>query len=212
MAQKRRSRKSSRRVDPIDQFINAMARPEVAGLLLILLSVFTLLSLLTGSRGEITVWWIGQLERLVGMGVWGLPLVTAALGLWIVIRAIERMPDLPWQRPAGFAVLFLVYIVGAALLVDHGRVAAGGLLGAELATRLYDSVGLWAAWSVVTFAGVIGVVLLTGRLLLDGAQEAANLLQEWVEEMRFRRRAPVMRPPLPIPSGELPWWKRLRER
>lgn len=189
-----------------------MARPEVAGLLLILLSVFTLLSLLTGSRGEITVWWIGQLERLVGMGVWGLPLVTAALGLWIVIRAIERMPDLPWQRPAGFAVLFLVYIVGAALLVDHDRVAAGGLLGAELATRLYDSVGLWAAWSVVTFAGVIGVVLLTGRLLLDGAQEAANLLQEWVEEMRFRRRAPVMRPPLPIPSGELPWWKRLRER
>ncbi|MCC6168083.1 MAG: DNA translocase FtsK 4TM domain-containing protein [Caldilineaceae bacterium] len=212
MAQKRRSRKSSRRVDPIDQFINAMARPEVAGLLLILLSVFTLLSLLTGSRGEITAWWIGQLERLVGMGVWGLPLVTAALGLWIVIRAIERMPDLPWQRPAGFAVLFLVYVVSAALLVDHDSVAAGGLLGAELATRLYDSVGLWAAWSVVTFTGVIGVVLLTDRLLLDGAQQAANLLQEWVEEMRFRRRAPVIRPPLPIPSGELPWWKRLRKR
>ena len=97
MAQKRRTRKK-RTTSPLDQFLATAARPEVLGLLLILLSVFTLLSLVTGSRGQITNWWIESLESIVGIGVWGLPLVTGALGLWVVIRAIERMPDLPWQR------------------------------------------------------------------------------------------------------------------
>lgn len=212
MPQKQRSKKSSRHSDPIDQFVSAIARPETFGLTLIVISVFTLLSLLTGSRGRITSDWIEWLQTFVGMGIWGLPLVTGALGLWIVIRAIERMPDLPWQRPAGIALLFLTYIVGAALLVAHDPVGAGGQLGAELAALLQDSLGQWAAWAIVTFAGVIGIVLLTDRLLLHTAQDGATLLQEWLDDQRYRRQTKAIRPALPIPSGELPWWKRLRER
>jgi S-DNA-T family DNA segregation ATPase FtsK/SpoIIIE len=212
MAQKRRSRKSTRYTNPVDQILATAARPEVLGLLLVLVSVFTLLSLITGSRGQITTAWIGWLEGLVGVGVWGLPLVTGALGIWIVIRAIERMPDLPWQRPAGFAVLFIAYVIGAALLVRNDRLGAGGLLGARLAELLEGSIGLWPAWTVVTVLGIVGVILLTDRLLLNAAEDGAYILQEWIDGYRYRRQTPVIRPALPIPSGEVPWWKRLRER
>src|SRR5688500_5105484 len=109
MAPKRRSRKN-RRYDPIDQILSIASRPEVLGLLLVLLSVFTLLSLLTTTRGAITGQWIDFLEQIFGMGKWGVPLVTGALGLWIVIRAIDRMPDLRWQTPAGSGILFIAYI------------------------------------------------------------------------------------------------------
>jgi S-DNA-T family DNA segregation ATPase FtsK/SpoIIIE len=211
MAQRRRSRKS-RQTNPLEQFLAVAARPEVLGLLLVLLAVFTLLSLITGSRGQITSLWIGWLEDLVGVGVWGLPLVVGALGLWIVIRAIERMPDLPWQRPAGFAVLFVAYVVGAALLIPYDREGAGGVLGAWLAERLDAALGTWAAWSAITFVGVVGIFLLTGRLLVDASQEAAMLLGEWMDGLKQRDAGPVIRPALPIPSGELPWWKRIRER
>ena len=144
MATKKRSRKS-RRYDPIDQILTIAARPEVLGLVLVLLSVFTLLSLLTTTRGVITGQWIDFLQQLFGMGKWGVPLVTGALGLWVVIRAIDRMPDLPWQTPAGSGVLFIAYITAATLLFRDDPTSSGGALGIFLADTLRNALGLWGA-------------------------------------------------------------------
>ena len=124
MAAKRRKRKSKQRFS-INEFLSIAARPEILGLLLVLLSVFTLLSLMTGSRGQVT----RILDQFAGAsgrhGRLGLPLVTGALGLWVVIRAIERMPDLPWQRPAGSGLLLLAYIIAATVLINQDPVASG---------------------------------------------------------------------------------------
>ena len=213
MATKRRSRKKSRSFDPIDQILTIAARPEVLGLVLVLLSVFTLLSLLTTTRGVITGQWIDFLEQLFGMGKWGIPLVTGALGLWVVIRAIDRMPDLPWQTPAGSGVLFVAYITAATLLFRTDPQASGGALGVFLADNLRSALGLWGAWAVVTILVITGIVLLTDRFLLDLAQDTGFLLQDWWEHRRTTPiRMPTIRPALPIPTGEIPWWKRLAER
>lgn len=212
MATKRRSRKS-RRHDPIDQILTMAARPEVLGLVLVLLSVFTLLSLLTTTRGVITGQWIDLLEQLFGMGKWGVPLVTGALGLWVVIRAIDRMPDLPWQTPAGSGILFVAYVTAATLLFRSDPEASGGALGVFLANNLENALGLWGAWSFVTILVITGIVLLTDRFLLDLAQDTAAAIQDWWEyRRRTPMRMPAIRPALPIPSGEIPWWKRLAER
>jgi S-DNA-T family DNA segregation ATPase FtsK/SpoIIIE len=212
MAQKRRTRKS-RRNDPIHQLLTVAARPEVLGLFLVLLAVFTLLSLLTSTRGAITGGWIDLLEQLFGMGKWGIPLVTGALGLWVVIRAIDRMPDLRWQTPAGSGLLFIAYITAASLLFASNPTEAGGALGDLLATLLRNALGLWGAWSIVTILVIIGTVMLTDRLLLDLTLDAAFVVNDWWRD-RDRRptRMPNIRPALPIPSGEIPWWKQLWER
>jgi DNA segregation ATPase FtsK/SpoIIIE, S-DNA-T family len=211
MAQKRRSRKKQH-YDPIDQILTIAARPEVLGLVLILLAVFTLLSLLTTTRGAITGQWIDFLEQLFGMGKWGVPLVTGALGLWIVVRAIERMKDIPWQTPAGSAVLFVAYISAASLLFRDDPANAGGVLGIFLADSLESALGLWGAWAVVTIMIITGLVMLTDRLLLDMAQEISALSQDWWDHRRtIPVRMPNIRPALPIPTGEIPWWKRLAD-
>ncbi|MCC6458509.1 MAG: DNA translocase FtsK [Caldilineaceae bacterium] len=213
MAQKRRSRKSRKKYDPIDQILTVAARPEVLGLVLVLLAVFTLLSLLTSTRGAITGQWIDLLEQLFGMGKWGVPLVTGALGLWVVIRAIDRMPNLPWQTPAGSGILFVAYITAATLLFRSDPASSGGAVGLFLATNLENALGLWGAWSFVTILVITAIVLLTDRLLLDLAQETSALLQDWWDHRRLAPvRMPTIRPALPIPSGEIPWWKRLTER
>jgi S-DNA-T family DNA segregation ATPase FtsK/SpoIIIE len=190
----------------------AASRPEVLGLLLVLLSVFTLLSLLTTTPGTITGQWIDLLAWLFGMGKWGVPLVTAALGLWIVIRAIDRMPDLPWQTPAGSAVLFVAYVTASSLLFRGEPDSSGGWVGNLLAVTLADALGAWGAWTVVTMTVIAGIVLLTDRLLLDMAQDLGEYTQDWWINRRRPMRMPALRPALPIPTGELPWWKRLAER
>ncbi|MEZ4734736.1 MAG: hypothetical protein R3E79_47195 [Caldilineaceae bacterium] len=129
-----------------DWFADLLAliqRPDVMGVTLVLLSVLTLLSLLTSSTGAITGVWIGWLRLLFGVGVWGFPLVTGALGLWMVIRAVENMPDMSWQHPVGFALLFTAAIVGATLWMGPES-NAGGLIGSTLAGALQ---GCWACGS-----------------------------------------------------------------
>ncbi len=211
MAKRRRSRRSKPQPSLLQQLRESLLRAEVMGLSLVLISVFTLLSLLTGSRGQLTGWWIDTLTALVGVGVWGVPLVTGALGLWMVIRAIERMPDLPWQRPVGCALLFFAYITGAALW-SRLEPTAGGWLGNLLATGLSRTLGLWGAWAVTSFLAFSGLTLLTGRRLLHLAERTRSWLDgQWQARPGLGGPVPIQ-PSLPIPSGQVPWWKRLRER
>jgi S-DNA-T family DNA segregation ATPase FtsK/SpoIIIE len=198
-------------------------RAEVLGAVLVLIAVFTLLSLVTGSRGDVTGGWVGILRSLFGSGVWGIPLVTGTLGLWLIIRAIERMPNMSWQRPAGFAVIFMALITAAALRLapDQRQQAAlagagGGELGTAFADGLQGLLGSWGAWAGVTFVFVIGLVLLADQLLVD----AWFWFTDWSNRPRDAAPAarpvtpvpaapPPIKPPVPLPSGVLPWWKRL---
>ncbi|MBX3000273.1 MAG: DNA translocase FtsK [Caldilineaceae bacterium] len=218
MATKKRKKS---KVDTLDTVINAIAvvtRPEVVGLSLIVISVFTLLSLFTDSRGTITGSWIDFLRSLTGTGVWGVPLLTGSVGLWMVIRVIEKMPDLPWQRPAALLLLFLAYVTGATLWIPAVQRAAavmvgggGGQLGLALAGGLESALSVWGAWAIVTFLGITGVILLTDRLLLDLLLDAWDALLDLLDGHKARREEEAidLQPALPIPSGEIPWWKRI---
>lgn len=192
---------------------NPFLRAEVLGTALVVLAVFTLLSLVSGSRGDVTAGWLGLLRSLFGEAVWGIPLVTGILGLWLIIRAIERMPNMSWQRPAGFAVLFLALVTAFALrLPASGRMEAalsgegGGQFGTAIADLLQAALGTWGAWAAVTFLTVTGLAILADRFLLD----AWLSLQQWSHARgEDTAAAAPLRSPISMPSGVLPWWKRL---
>ncbi|BAM01213.1 MULTISPECIES: DNA translocase FtsK [Caldilinea] len=215
---KRSTRTSGQRRQPssgVETLARSLLRAEVGGVLLALLAVFTLLSLLTPTRGQLTGGWVDFLRSLFGWGAWGVPLVLGIWGLWMVIRAIDQMPDLPWQRPAGLASLFIAWITAVSLLVDPElrtqmaqRGDAGGLVGKFLADALQQSIGTAGAWAFVSFLTVTGVFLLFDQRLM----EAWQALQEWSAH-REAHRTPTAtlpgQPVMPMPGGVLPWWKRL---
>nr|HRJ42067.1 DNA translocase FtsK 4TM domain-containing protein [Caldilineaceae bacterium] len=216
-----RRKKKSSELDEILQMLGFLLRTEVQGIVLVLLSVFTLLSLFTNSRGSITGAWIDLVRSLTGDGVWGVPLLTGALGLWMVIRAVDKMPDLPWQKPTGVLLIFLAYITGASLLspsfvrmaqAEQGE--AGGWIGFYLADLLEAALSLWGAWAGVTALAVLGLVLLTDRMLLDIFLDSWDALADMLTERKTVRGEgmPDIQPALPMPSGEIPGWKRLLDR
>ena len=216
-----RRKKKSSELDEILQMLGFLLRTEVQGIVLVLLSVFTLLSLFTNSRGSITGAWIDLVCSLTGDGVWGVPLLTGALGLWMVIRAVDKMPDLPWQKPTGVALIFLAYITGASLfspsyvrLAEAEQGEAGGWIGYYSADLLEAALSLWGAWAAVTGLAVLGIVLLTDRMLLDLFLDSWDALVDMLGERQRNQgeRMPDIQPALPMPSGKIPAWKRLLDR
>jgi len=193
-------------------------RAEVLGAMLVLIAVFTLLSLLTSSRGQLTDGWVVFLRSLFGVGVWWIPVLTGAMGLWLVVRAVERIPNVPWQRPVGMGMLFLAFILAVALLTPGAlrtQLAlegdGGGQVGALFADAFEAILGNWGAWAMVTFLVICGVIFVADRLLVD----SWFALTDWYgrrsahEPAPSLPPAPPLKPPVPLPSGQLPWWKRL---
>ncbi len=200
VAKRRRKKKAT----PLRQLLDGLARiarTEVLGLSFVLISIFTLLSLFTGSRGSVTGLWIDLLRAATGDGVAGVPLLTGFLGLWMVIRAIDRsdrratpgrdMPDLPWRKPTGLLLIFLAYITASTLwlppMTRAARIAdgkAGGALGRILTDLLETWLSMWGAWAVIGFSVVLGLALLTDRLLLELALDSWDVLREMWKERR----------------------------
>ena len=226
MAAKNASKKSQNSITPLDQLRQTLLRPEIMGIVLILVSVFTLLSLVTQSNGVITGAWIEALQKLVGIGAWGVPFVTGALGIWMVIHAIERMPDLPWHRPAGFGLLFIAFVIGASLALptEHRpQLSAlgegGGYIGWAFADILENFIGAVGAWAFLGFLAVSGIIFLTDRLLVKHAYTGWYYLQTWWELRKDLAYVPppsvesentgAAQSPLPLPQIKLPLWKKL---
>ncbi|HRW08094.1 MAG TPA: DNA translocase FtsK [Caldilineaceae bacterium] len=211
MAARKSTRKRKQNTDPIDAIINTLSRPEVIGLILVLIAVLTMLSLLTSSTGAVTGAWLAWLRELFGVAVWGFPVVIGALGLWMVIHAVDKMPDMPWQQPLGLAVLFLAGLVGTTLWTGPGT-AGGGLIGNLLAESLRQVVGIGVAWAFVTFLTISSLILLTDRLLIDLVQHLWLSLQEMRYRWEEQYYTPEINPPVPLPSGRLPWYRELLDR
>lgn len=188
-----------------------LQRPDVGGVALVLVSVLTLLSLLTSSTGAITGVWIGWLQLLFGAGIWGFPLVTGALGLWMVIRAVENMPDMPWQHPVGCALLFIATLVGITLWAGPAE-NTGGLVGSGLASALTSVLGVGITWAFVTFLAISGLIFLTDQILVGVGLAIWQRMQTLPHDLAERQSRPAIQPVLPLPTGKIGWWKELRER
>jgi len=203
--------KARPRPDPLQTVTAFLTRSEVGGIALLVLAVITLLSLLTRSNGVLTGALINTLSTLFGVGIWGFPVVTGALGFWMIIRAIERLPNLPWQRPAGLALLFAAGLIGATLWLRPQQQAGGGEVGLLLTSMLENVAGVGAAWAFFAFLGVAGLLLLTDRWLINAGQDFWYLVQEW-QQQRALQPSDAIRPALPLPTGIIPLLKQLRER
>ena len=202
MAAKRRRKRNA---NPLRQLLDGLAvvtRFEIVGLALVLVSVFTLLSLLTGSRGSVTGFWIDLLRAATGDGVAGVPLLTGFLGLWMVLHVIDgsstrtgaerALPILPWRIPTGLLLIFLAYITAITLwlpsLSRAARIAAGGAggaLGLFIANLLENGLPGWGAWTLLVCSALLGLSLVSGRRLWESIWDGgADMALDGWESLR----------------------------
>ncbi len=200
MAKRRRASKTPN----ILHGVGVVFSPKVTGILLILVSALTLLSLMSVSRGRLTDAWIVFLQRGFGAGTWAFPLTLGSLGLWIVIRSMEQMPRLSWHRPVGILLLYLCFVVvlalapgtammEVALLLSPSARSAGGWIGYLLGTQLQLQLGPLGAWLVLTTLTMTGMYMVVPALCRSGLTCLGRWLQYlWARmgEVPSRTRPP----------------------
>ncbi|MEZ4768970.1 MAG: DNA translocase FtsK [Caldilineales bacterium] len=203
--------------------LGILRQGEVWSIVLILIGVVTLLSLVSSGKGTITLWWTTQLRILVGGGVLLLSLLLIGFGVWGVLRSIDRLQDVPWYRPAGALLLFLVLVTilhmdgsisNSQALVMGQNGEGGGMVGYAISEALIDGLGYTLAWIVLILLALAALMLWLGPLILASGTLAMVMLLQRRDDRDLSQNGGLDMAPQgpPLPTGEPSVWQALLVR
>ncbi|MGD8750987.1 MAG: DNA translocase FtsK, partial [Anaerolineales bacterium] len=175
---------------------------DIAGVIMALVGLLTLLAMVSSSNSGLVATWISLLSGAVGWGLIVLSVGLMALGLWLILRDFERLPQLSIERGAGLFLLFLLLLSAlhfftfpedrAAVYALAAKGRGGGYLGGFLFQSLRAALG-WGGTAVALMAWLlIGLALLLDVTVPELFRWVPPLIlraQDWWDEWRSRRRA-----------------------
>jgi S-DNA-T family DNA segregation ATPase FtsK/SpoIIIE len=212
------TKRSSRKKTGGGLDLGASLRPEIIGILLLLVALLTLLSLIPVERGALMQGWIDLLRLGVGWGVWLMPIGFGGVGLWLVFVGVGRELDIDREQPWG-ALLLFVLALGLIHLIAGGEDpmalaaagAGGGYLGYGLSQVLVSSLGTPATILVLVTLSIISLIMLLGTSLREMWIALTDAVRPLLRRERWRRPRflepaqvppPPEHPPVEVPALE----------
>ncbi len=197
--------------------LGQLLRAELLGSILVVAALLLFLSMISANHGILTGAIIGAMRTLFGVMAWFVPILLAALGGWLVLRAVSEQRILTLQRLAGLTGLFAIGATLAYFVADRsdpwsGR--GGGLFGHLLGQGLVMTLGEPVALAGLALGLLVSLFALTG---IQPAQLAEALRAGWHRLRGVTPGPEGIRPNPPLPLGERVgplrrWWRRLRDR
>ncbi len=135
---------------------------DILGLLLVAVGAVTVLSFLSSNQGDLTGAWLRFLRETFGFGVFIVPLVLGAAGLWLLLRSFERTPRPTAAQLAGFVLTFGVALASLSWVDEALGYAEswGGTLGDGLARLIANAVGDFGGVIVLVVWWLLAIVFL----------------------------------------------------
>lgn len=208
MAKKTSSKKNEEAPPAVDR------RPDLIGVLLTAGGILTAVGLLGNSSSRVVVFILRILRQGFGWGVYFLPIVMIGIGIWLLLRRLETLPRLTWERGAGIALLTLavltwLHFFSFPLDFNDSRMLAasgigGGFLGALLLTPLQSAFGVGGAavaltaWSLLSLSLALDVPVLD---LFDWVPGVIDVLRTLFRKLFPKRKA---LPDLPVETASSP--------
>lgn len=209
----KRGKPQSRRGPDLGQFL----RGELVGSVLVAAALLLLLSMLSANQGVLTGAIIRAMRTLFGVPAWLAPILLAALGLWLALRAVRDQRILTLQRLIGLSGLFFISEAAAYLFAggeDPFAGQGGGLFGHLIGQGLVMILGVPVTLIGLTLALLASLLALSGVSL---AQLEEGLRATWrrLHGTTVGPEGVRPNPPLPLGEGLAPWqrwWRDLRQR
>ncbi len=209
---------ASRQARSIGTGLSLDRKLDMVGVGLALLGLLTLLALLSPSHGSITGRWVNAIGQAFGWGRYIFPLSAMIIGLWLVLRNFERVPQLSAERLLGFGLLYTNILADLHFFNLPGSRQAvydlaaqgkgGGYIGGFLFELLRANLGLGGA-AVALFAWLlISLGLSLDVSVMELFQWVPPLLlrlQDWIDERRNQHIPGLNGTPFPVShSSETP--------
>jgi len=191
---------------------------DILGVILALVGLLTLLSLLSSSNGLLTGWWVDFVNRLAGWGSFILPIGLTGVGIWLILRNVERLPMLSAERLVGVILLYLNLLAWLHLAAGGGLAAAeaglgGGYIGALFEGVLVGALGVAGAvvalfsWLLIAIA--LSLDISVNELFMFFQKMLASLVRRFKAQAAPGRALPPIRqqampPPEPAVTDTLP--------
>ena len=162
---------------------------DVVGAIMAVVGLLILLILFSAQRSALTGNMIRLLRQFIGWGVYILPVALILMGLWLILRRIEKLPPLSLERATGI-ILFFVWL----LVAMHSIIAApdmagqaaidgagGGYVGSLFERAMFNSFGTGGA-----IVALIAWLLITVTMIFDISVQD---LFQWVAPLAAKIRA-----------------------
>src|SRR5688572_14765811 len=162
---------------------------DVVGAVMAVVGLLILLILFSAQRSALTGNMIRLLRQLIGWGVYILPVALILMGLWLILRRIEKLPPLSLERATGI-ILFFVWL----LVAMHSIIAApdmagqaaidgagGGYVGSLFERAMFNSFGTGGA-----IVALMAWLLITVTMIFDISVQD---LFQWVAPLAAKIRA-----------------------
>src|SRR3990172_7242740 len=92
--------------------LSAERKLDVVGAVMAVIGLLTGLVLFSAQRSAITGSMVSILGRLLGWGIYILPVGLVLMGSWLILRRIEKLPRLSPERAIGI-ILFFLWLLAA---------------------------------------------------------------------------------------------------
>ena len=204
-SKKRTSKPSAKQVkrEPILVSIPPQRRIDIFGIILLLIGLLTLVSLFTQATGSITGWWVKNLSIAMGWDVYLLPLALAGIGAWMLLRNMDKLPQLSAERIVGFLLFFINLTAWFHLFIDGGFPEAklgtgGGYVGAFFKITLVRTLGKPGAVIALIAWLLISLILMLDLSMANLLKNLGNLIYkayeavvQFVEERWGKKATPA---------------------
>ena len=165
-------------------------RREVAGILILLFAIVSLLALAGLTQAAILSWWTRLLRQVFGWGAFVVSLALAAVGLRLVLGRFDRLhlepPKLVGAALLVVTMMGLGHLAGGYSLRDAFAGRGGGLVGWALSEPLFDFFGPFLALLIYLALFGWAFMLLAGRTWEDvhqGLITVSARLSAWADQV-----------------------------
>jgi S-DNA-T family DNA segregation ATPase FtsK/SpoIIIE len=182
--------------------ISPQRRVDIFAIFLALIGFLTLVSLFTQSTGNLTNWWITNLSKAIGWGVYILPFALIGMGTWFLLRKVEKFPKISTERILGMLLFFINLTAWFHLMIDGYLPEArsgigGGFIGATIKIGLVTALGkpgaviALIAWLLISLILTLDLAMATllrwlGTIVKTVFNQLKEILQNQIAKLNQR--------------------------
>ena len=168
--------------------LSAERKLDVVGAVMAVVGLLAVMILFSAQRSALTGSMLGVLRWALGWGMYILPLALIVMGMWLILRRIEKLPRLSLERATGIVLFFLwlLTLMHSIVPLEMAEQAVldgigGGSIGSLFARILLNGFGAGGA-----IIALLAWLLITVTMIFDLTVED---LFRWVPPLTRRVRA-----------------------